>query len=85
MCAERLLHRDSVYASHTNPSELHHAIVNARLVTGFKCKQVVASLFHRGADYTLENFFVKGQLQQTIKLLCIENLQLTMFKGAQLA
>ena len=59
MCAERLTHRGSIYRSHTNPSELRRAKVIARLDTGFKRKQIFMSLFHRGANYTLENFNVK--------------------------
>ena len=54
VCAERLTHRCSVYRSHTNPSELTRAKVTAWLGTGFKRKQIFLSLFHRGANYTLQ-------------------------------
>ena len=59
MCAGRLIHGGLVYPGHTNPSGLTRAKVIARFVTGYKRKQIVVLLFHRGAHYTRRNLFVK--------------------------
>lgn len=62
MYAARLRAKRSVCRSRTNPSELNRAQVLTRFATGFERKQVVVSIYHRGADYTLKSLFVKNEL-----------------------
>lgn len=62
LCTEEQLHRRTVYPRHKNPSGLKHAFARKRFVTMRKRKQILISIFHREADYTLRDFFVKQQL-----------------------
>jgi len=59
MYTGRLMHQHTVYRGHMNPSELKRTAIAARLVTVCKCKKVVVRLFHRVADYTLQEMIVK--------------------------